>query len=239
MQMLSASNSDAVESGSPTVASLGIESRLGFLRKTYALFTAGIGVSSIGAFAGMTVLSGVFRGMSPIVFFIGYLAAFFGVYALRKVPVVNVVALLAFTFLSGMTLSPLLVGTLAAKGVAIGMANIMTAFVGTTVAFGGLSAYVFVSRKDFSYLGGFLTVMILGLIGFVLCSWIFGMSVSPGMWIGFNLIGLGVMCLFVLYDTSMILHHYAQDEYVMAALALFLDFILIFKYLLRLLNSRN
>lgn len=239
MQMLSASNTDAVENGSPTIASLGIEARLGFLRKTYALFTAGIGVSSVGAFAGMTVLAGAFTRVNPIVFLIGYLAAFFGVYALRKVPVINIVALLAFTFLSGMTLSPLLVGTLAAKGMTIGMANIMTAFVGTTVAFGGLSAYVFVSRKDFSYLGGFLTVMILGMLGFVLCSWLFGMQMSSGMWIGFNVIGLAVMCLFVLYDTSMILHHYAEDEYVMAALALFLDFILIFKYILRLLNSRD
>lgn len=239
MQMLSASNSDAVENGSPTVASLGIESRLGFLRKTYALFTAGVGVSAVGAFSGMTVLSGAFTGVSPIVFFIGYLAAFFGVYALRKVPVVNVVALLAFTFLSGMTLSPLLVGTLAAKGIAIGMANIMTAFVGTTVAFGGLSAYVFISRKDFSYLGGFLTVMCLGMLAFILCSFIFGIGMSQPMWIGFNLLGLGMMCLFVLYDTSMILNHYAEDEYVMAAMALFLDFILIFKYILRLLNSRD
>lgn len=239
MQLLSGSYSDAVEGGAPSVANVGIDARLGFLRKTYGLFTVGIGVSAVGAFSGMTVLSSVFTGMHPLVFFIGYLAAFFGVYALRKVPVVNVIAMLAFTFISGMTLSPLLAGTLMAKGMAIGLANIMTAFVGTTLAFGGLSAYVFISRKDFSYLGGFLSAMLLGIIGFVLCTWLFGAMWSPGVWIAFNVVGLGVMCAFVLYDTSMILHHYAEDEYVMAALALFLDFILIFKYLLRLLNSRD
>lgn len=239
MQLLSSSYSDSVDAGAPSVANIGIDARLGFLRKTYGLFTAGIGVSAVGAFAGMTVLSSVFAGMSPIVFFIGYLVAFFGVYALRKVPVVNVLAMLAFTFVSGMTLSPLLAGTLMAKGMAIGLANIMTAFVGTTLAFGGLSAYVFISRKDFSYIGGFLSVMLFGIIGFALCTMIFGTMWSPGVWIAFNVVGLAVMCGFVLYDTSMILHHYAEDEYVMAALALFLDFILIFKYLLRLLNSRD
>ncbi len=239
MQLLSSSYSDAVEAGAPSVANLGIDARLGFLRKTYGLFTAGVGVSAVGAYAGMTVLPQVMAGVSPIVFLIAYLVAFFAVYAVRKVPVVNVLALLAFTFVSGLTLSPLLAYTLVAKGLAVGLANIMTAFVGTTLAFGGLSAYVLISRKDFSYLGGFLAAMMLGIIGFVLCTWLFGAMWSPGVWIAFNVVGLGVMCGFVLYDTSMILHHYAEDEYVMAAMALFLDFILIFKYLLRLLNSRD
>ncbi|MCO5166751.1 MAG: Bax inhibitor-1 family protein [Planctomycetes bacterium] len=240
MQLLSSSPTDAVESGAPAIASLGIEARLGFLQKTYGLFTVGIGVSAVGAFAGLQALtSGAYPMMSPFVFLIAYLVAFFAVYAVRKVPVVNVVALLAFTFVSGLMMAPLLAYTLAAKGVAVGLANIMTAFVGATLAFGGLSAYVFISRKDFSYLGGFLMVMMFGIIGFVICTWIFGAPANPAIWIAFNVVGLTVMCGFVLYDTSMILHHYAEDEYVMAALALFLDFILIFKYLLRLLNSRD
>lgn len=242
MQLLSSSPTDAVQSGAPAIASLGIEARLGFLQKTYGLFTAGIGVSAVGAYVGTSALmAGAYPAplLSPIVSLIGYLVAFFAVYMLRKVPVVNIVALLAFTFVSGLMMSPLLVFTLVNKGMAVGVPNIMTAFVGTTLAFGGLSAYVFISRKDFSYLGGFLCVMLLGIIGFSLCTWIFGIQVGAGTWIAFNVVGLAVMCGFVLYDTSMILHHYAEDEYVMAALALFLDFILIFKYLLRLLNSRD
>lgn len=237
MELLSSSPTDSVLGGASPVAAIGVEARLAFLRKTYALFTAGVGVAAVGAFAGMTVLTQAFRGVSPLFLFLGYIAAFFVVNAVRKTPVLNVVALLGFTFLSGLLTAPYLLATLAAKGMAVGLTNIMTAFVGSTVAFGGLTAYTFISRKDFSYLGGFLAIGLFGLLGFGLCSIFF--SFSPGTWLAFDLIGLGLMSAFVLYDTSMILHHYAEDEYVLAALALYLDFILIFKYLLRLLNSRK
>ena len=243
--LLSSSPTDAVSGGAPAVADIGISERLDFLRKTYGLFTLGVGTSAVGALAGLTVLSNVFMGMHPLVLFIAYIAAYFAVYAVRKVPVVNVVAMLAFTFISGLFIAPLLAHTLITKGIAVGLANIMTAFLGTTLGFGGLTAYVMISRKDFSFLGGFLAIGLFGLIGVVLASLLLPMvgmsmgSFNPATSIAFNLFGLLLFSGFVLYDTSNILHHYAQDEYVMAALALFLDFILIFKYLLRLLNSRD
>ncbi|MDC3379148.1 Bax inhibitor-1 family protein [Planctomycetota bacterium] len=243
MQMLATAPTDTVKNGAPTVLQVDVASRLDFLRKVYGLFTVGLGTASVGCVVAIVARDIVFS-VSPFVLFIGYIAAFFGTMAVRKVPMVNIVALLGFTFLAGVMLAPAILGTLAAKGLEVGMANILTAFLGTTIAFGGLTAYVFISRKDFSYIGGFLAVGLFGLIGIMLCTYLlpmFGLSfgISPGMWIAINTFGLLLMCGFVLYDTSMIMRHYATDEYVMGALALFLDFILIFQYLLALLNSRD
>lgn len=237
MQMLSSAPSSSVLEGAPTLDQVGIDVRLGFIRKTYAMFMVGLVIAALGVGAGMTVLKGVFWGLHPMIILVGFLVAQFACVAVARVPGVNVAAFSVFTFLEGLLLSNLVIATLLMKGIEVGTVNVATALAGTMLGFGGLTAYVFISRKDFNFLGGFLVFATLGMLGVG----IFGifMGLSPGMWIAYNGFGLLMAGAYVLYTTSNILHHYSERDWVLAALALFLDFVMMFVYLLRLLNSRR
>jgi FtsH-binding integral membrane protein len=93
----------------------------------------------------------------------------------------------------------------------------------------------FWTRKDFSVLGGLVRWgMILGLVGIV-AAVLFGFEL--GTWFSIGMIGLAGAS--VLYETSNILHHYDEDRYVGAALALFASIALMFWYVLRLFLSRD
>ena len=97
----------------------------------------------------------------------------------------------------------------------------------------GITATVFITRKDFSFMRGFLTVGAFVAFGFILCSILFGFSLG--------LIFAVVMVVFaagsVLYTTSNILHHYAPNQHVAASLALFSSVALLFFYILQVLMS--
>jgi uncharacterized protein len=99
----------------------------------------------------------------------------------------------------------------------------------------GLTATAFITRKDFSFLRGVLIwggiLALVAIVGAVL----FGFQL--GTWFSVAMIGFAGAA--VLYDTSNIIHHYPEDRYVGAALALFSSIVLMFWYVLRLLMSRN
>lgn len=99
----------------------------------------------------------------------------------------------------------------------------------TLLAFAGLTAVAFVTRKDFSFLRGILFWgFILALVGIV-AGVLFGFNL--GMWFTVALIGLAGGA--ILYDTSNIIHHYPESQYVGAALELFSSVALMFWYVLR------
>ncbi len=100
----------------------------------------------------------------------------------------------------------------------------------TLCIFGGLTAYVFVTGADFSFMGGFLTIAMFGAIGIAIGAAIFGFSL--GLWFAAAMVVL--MSGFILYDTSNVLHHYSTDQYVSASLALFAAIATLFWYVLRL-----
>jgi len=99
----------------------------------------------------------------------------------------------------------------------------------------GLTAVAFITRKDFSFMRSVLiwagVVALIAIAGGVL----FGFQL--GTWFSVAMIGLAGAA--VLYDTSNIIHHYPEDRYVGAALALFSSIMLMFWYVLRLLMSRR
>jgi len=97
----------------------------------------------------------------------------------------------------------------------------------------GITATVFITRKDFSFLKGILSIGGFVALGFILCSMIFGFSLG--------LVFACVMVLFaagsVLFTTSNILHHYSPNQHVAASLALFSSVALMFFYILQVLMS--
>jgi uncharacterized protein len=99
----------------------------------------------------------------------------------------------------------------------------------------GLIATAMITRKDFSFLRGLLVwVGILAMVGIV-GSLMFGFQL--GTWFSVAMIGFAGAA--VLYDTSNIMHHYPQDRYVAASMALFASIALMFWYILRLFMSRD
>jgi len=105
----------------------------------------------------------------------------------------------------------------------------------TLLGFGGLTAIVFVTRKDFSFLGGLLKwAGILALVAIV-AAVLFGFNL--GTWFSVGMVGLAGAA--ILYDTSNVLHHYPEDRYVAASLELFASVALMFWYVLRLFMGRD
>jgi FtsH-binding integral membrane protein len=98
-----------------------------------------------------------------------------------------------------------------------------------------LIATVMITRKDFSFLRGVMVwgfFIAMGLIG---ASLLFGWNL--GTWFSVGMIGFAGVA--VLYDTSNIMHHYPQDKYVAASMALFASIAMMFWYILRLFMSRD
>jgi FtsH-binding integral membrane protein len=112
---------------------------------------------------------------------------------------------------------------------------IPTAAIITGIVFLGLTAVVFVSGADFSFMRGALAVGGLAAIGTVVCAMIFGWELGVFFTGAMILLASG----YVLYDTSNVLHHYRTDQYVAASLALFAAVALLFWYVLRLLMELN
>ena len=135
-----------------------------------------------------------------------------------------------FTGLLGFGLGPMLNYYLT---FANGTQLILTAAGGTGLIFLGLSGYVMTTRKDFSFMGGFLfigfLVAIVGMIGAMIFS-------IPGLYLGISAMMILLMSGFILFDTSRIIHG-GETNYVMATISLFLDIMILFQHLLNLLGA--
>jgi FtsH-binding integral membrane protein len=105
----------------------------------------------------------------------------------------------------------------------------------TLTIFGGLTAAVLLTRKDFSFLGPILGVLSFGVLGLIICAMLFGLNL--GTWFSFGMVGLAAA--FIIYDTSNVLHRFRTDQDVGAALQLFASVALLFYYILRILMSNS
>jgi FtsH-binding integral membrane protein len=203
--------------------------RLDFIRKVYSLFFAALLVASGGVYVGFT---------NPATFIGARWALFIGTIVLllvvgfsktaRRTKPWNYFLLFGVNFLVCLTIGPWVALVEAAgKGWVLAQAFVMAAGI-----FGGLTAYAWLSKKDFSFLGGFLTVGILGLLiaGLVYAF----MPGAHGLGFVIACVGVLIMAGFTLYDTSQIVHRYDTDEYVAGALDLFMDFYLLFWYIAQL-----
>lgn len=103
----------------------------------------------------------------------------------------------------------------------------------TLAVFAGLTAAVFVTGKDFSFLGPILMVGSFIALGVILAAVLFGFSLG----LVFCAAMVALFAGYVIYDTSNILHHYGTSEYVAASMALFGSVAMLFYYILMLLMS--
>jgi FtsH-binding integral membrane protein len=235
------------------------EARLAFLRKVYGLFLAGVVSAAVGAnvalYAGDTAVKIAVPGIAhmvrvpPLVAWFGehyiiamilWFASGFGLRMVQAIPTVNIAALVGFTFYSGLFISPTLfiAGIMGQSGQAMTADPVRDAFVLTTLAFTGLTTYVFVSKKDFSFLGGFLSMGVWVLLGAMLLGFFFHSAVFQ---LAIASVGVLIFCGYVLFDTSRILNSADRMNPVAAATSLYLDALNLFLFILRILmqSRRN
>lgn len=107
---------------------------------------------------------------------------------------------------------------------------ILVAAVVTLAVFGVLTATVFITRHDFSYLGPMLGIAFVVLIGVAILGAFGVMSIGVWLMSAFAVFACG----YILYSTSNVLHHYRTEQHVAASLALFASVALLFWYVLQI-----
>jgi FtsH-binding integral membrane protein len=113
---------------------------------------------------------------------------------------------------------------------------IPTAGLATLGLFAVLTAVVFITRKDFSFLRGILMFGGFAALGLIAVAIFANFSLGPI----FTYAMIALACGYILYHTSNVLHHYRIGQHVAAALALFAAVALLFWYIVRLfLASRD
>ena len=196
-----------------------------FVKQVYQLFAASLLTGAIGAYVGMDIaklVKSMYWG-----FVILELALLFGVYMLKNKPGINLVVLFAFTFVSGLTIAPLLVSILNLPG---GGGIVANAFLLTSVAFAGLSLFAMNTKKDFSAMGKMLfitliVVLVASIMNIFMQSPIFQLAIAS--------VGAILFSAFILYDTQNIIKG-AYSSPIEGAIALYLDFFNLFVMLLQI-----
>ena len=224
--------------------------RVTFLRKVYLLMTGAVGVSALTAafacLAGASTPRAIGHGLAvpplvglflehPFLSLILLLGGTFGASAVARRPGLNVAALFGLSAVIGLVIAPAIyfAQLRASTGDTLSSAPVLHAFALAVTGFVGLSTYAIVSKRDFSTLRGFLTMGLFVVIGASVLNLFFGGQV-------FALAIASVVVLlfggFVLYDTSRMLRE-GDNQPVVAALGLYLNFLNIFLALLRIFGS--
>jgi modulator of FtsH protease len=196
------------------------------IRNTYILLAMTLLFSALTA-----GLSMAFNLPHPglLVTLVGYFGLLFLTTKLRN-SVWGLVSIFALTGFMGLTLGPII--NLYLTKFTNGAELVMMAMGGTGLIFLGLSGYALSTRKDFSFLGGFLMVGIL--VGFLagLGAIFFQL---PGLALAVSSIFVLLMAGLILYQTSEIIHG-GETNYIMATITLYVSIYNLFTSLLHLLG---
>jgi len=206
------------------------------LRNTYMLLSMTLLFSAATAAVSMAI---GFRGlpMHGLLMFVGMIGLMFWINAARN-SATGLLAVFVFTGFIGFMTGPLL--SMYIKAIPNGSQLVLTALGGTGVIFASLSAYVLTTKKDFSFMGGFLMtgviVLVLASLGTLVAGYM-GVNVS-GAFVALSAVSVLLFSAMILYDTSRIIHG-GETNYIMATVALYLDIYNIFMSLLNLLGFAN
>ena len=195
------------------------------LRNTYMLL--GLTLLNSALFAGVAMAMDLGRG-AALGLMLGSLAMLFVVNATANSSK-GLVATFVFTAMMGASLGPMLQLYLALPN---GPALVMQALGGTAIVFFGLSAYALTTRKDFSFLGGFLMVGLLVIVAASIANIFFQVAAVS---LAVSAAAVFIMSALILFDTSRIIHG-GETNYIRATVALCLDIYNLFVHLLSLLG---
>ena len=199
-----------------------------FMKQTYQLLGASMVAAAAGAYMTMPYAETVMQ-YRWFIFGFELFMLFVGLGMTRNKPGLNLAALFVFTFVTGVSLVPLL-----ARLIGMGQGSMIgNAFLMTAVLFGALSLFAINSKSDFSSWGKplFITlivVIVASLVNmFILHNPLMHVIITAGILLLFS--------IFTIYDTQNIANG-AYDSPVDAALSLYLDFLNMFTAILQLLG---
>ena len=202
---------------------------MSFLKAPYQLFAGSLLAATAGAYIGLGIVNYIAGPMMWVLFAIELALIFFVIPRVKHTPGVNLAVLFAFTFITGLTIAPLLSSIFAMEG---GASIVGQAFLMTSVAFGAISMFAMTTKKDFSFMGKFLFIALIIMI-------VAGISnifiQSSMMQLIIASAGALLFSAFILYDTQNIIKG-NYDSPVEAALSLYLDFFNLFISLLQILG---
>lgn len=198
------------------------------IRNTYMLLSMTLAFSALTA--GVSMALGL-PHPGLIITLVGYFGLLFLTTKFRDSGL-GVLFVFALTGFMGYTLGPIVSKYLALPN---GHQIVMQAMGGTAAIFIGLSAYALTTRKDFSFMGGFLMVGILVAFLAGLGAVFFEM---PGLSLAVSAMFVLLMSGLILYETSNIIHG-GETNYVMATVTLFVSIYNLFTSLLHLLGVMN
>lgn len=214
-----------------------------YMSKVYLWMTIGLVITALTAFAvgnsslAVALFSNSFVPILLCVAEIGIVVAISA--AIHKLSASTATALFViFSVLNGLTLSTIFL--------VYSLGSITTAFFSTAGMFGAMSVYGTVTKRDLSSMGSFL---FMGLIGLIIASVVNLFLGNPMVDLLISCIGVLIFTLYTAYDTKK-LRKFGQDApiddavamqrgAILGALELYLDFINLFIYLLRLFGSRD
>ena len=205
---------------------------MSFLKATYQLFAGSLLAATAGAYIGLGIVSILMGPVKWILFAVELALIFFVIPRVKHTPGVNLAVLFAFTFISGLTIAPLLASLFAMPS---GASIVGQAFLMTSVAFAGISMFAMTTKRDFSSMGKMLFIALIIMIvaaisNIFIQSSLFQLAIAS--------IGALLFSAFILYDTQQIIRG-AYDSPVEAALSLYLDFFNLFVSLLQILGIMN
>lgn len=203
-----------------------------FLKATYQLFAGSLLAATAGAYVGMGIVNILMGPVKWVLFAVELALIFFVIPRVKNKPGINLAVLFAFTFITGLTLAPLLATIFAMPS---GAGIVGQAFLMTAVAFGGISMFAMTTKRDFSSMGKFLFIALIimivaGISNIFIQSSMFQLAIASG--------GALLFSAFILYDTQQIIRG-GYDSPVEAALSLYLDFLNLFVSLLQILGIMN
>ena len=221
----------------PAVRAVGVRTgteRATLVRRTYALVFASVVVTMLGAAFAVTQPS-LFTAVAqhPFLTFLCALVPLWMAMRNHRTFPQNLAFTFLFTFIEGIWISPLLVLYERLQPGILGQAGLLT-----FTTFGVLSLYAIVSRRDFSAWGGFFMIGLWVLIATSLLNMFFR-NTTASLW-------LAAATIFVfggllVFDTWRIVRSgaYGEDDYVPAAVQIYLDLLNIFLAILQLLGAGN
>lgn len=196
------------------------------IRNTYILLSMTL------LFSAFTAAVSVFLQMPPMTYLISVVAAFLLIWFVlpRTADSANGLGVVfAITGLLGFSLGPILSQYLSLSN---GPSIVATALGGTGVIFLGLSGYALTTRKDFSFMGGFLFVGLLVVLAAALANIFLNI---PALSLALSAAVILIMSGFILFDTSRMIHG-GPGNYVLMTVSLYMSIFNIFINLLQLLG---
>ena len=208
------------------------EERATLVRRTYTLVLVSVIVTMAGATFGLSqprLLA--FAAQHPFIMLLISLAPLLLATRKKAEFPMNIGLVLLFNFVMGVSIAPALFFYGRQQPGLIGKAAVLT-----LGAFGILTLYAFVSRRDFSAWGSFLIVGLWVLRATSILNFFIG-NQTANLWMA----GVAVLLFsgLLVYDTWRLRNHYGPDEYVGAAVQIYLDLLNMFMAILRILGNRR